>query len=743
MTLGKSILGKFQPNKGRSTQIAFLRGAALVILAIGFVVAFQNARSTSHVASQVVELNDVSLREVRVALLDENSDTGADGDSKADVAPPADEHENADEREIRKLIPDQKVLVGSPDTVIDLTGVFEGTDAADGGGKLSMEVKLNKKDKTAKASIEDNILRIVWGKTGKDDITIRVTNQETNKYLDNKFHVAVWEPDYWKLVMTVIGGLGIFLLGMKNMSEGMQAIAGSGLRRMISAVTDNRLMATGVGVLVTMLVQSSSITTVMVVGFVNSGFMTLSQAIGVIMGANIGTTITGWILVLKIGKFGMVILGLSAFGYLFSKRDRLRYVFLATMGLGMVFFGLELMKDGFSMVKNLPEFEQWFHSFSADTYLGVLKCAMVGCLLTFIVQSSSATLGITIGLAMIDVIPYETAAALVLGENIGTTITAWLASFGATTVAKRAAYFHVIFNLIGVFWITLIFSQYIDLVQYYLIGEGNEFTPDNVAKGIATVHTGFNIANTLMFFPFAGMIARGLERIIPEKAHKEKPHLTSLDVRMLDTPTIATEQSRHEVIRMADGCRKMMDWLKEIMSQETPDDAMIQKTFHREEVLDTVHDEIVHFVTSLLSGNVPFDVAEEGRHQLRAADEYESVSDYIVNILKSHLKLGQSDLKLPDEQQKQILELHDMVAKYLEMISAAYENRQVEIITKANSQGDAVVHRMKQLRDEFLQKLSDHKIEPLVGVAYNAQLNAYRRVRDHALNIAETLSGEK
>ena len=269
---------------------------------------------------------------------------------------------------------------------------------------------------------------------------------------------------FLELIFQLLGGLGIFLLGMKSMSDGMQAVAGSSLRRLIGVVTNNRLAATLVGIFVTCVVQSSSITTVMVVGFVNSGVMALSQAIGVIMGANIGTTITGWILVLKIGKYGLPILGAAAFGYLFSKNERRRYTAMAIMGVGMVFFGLELMKDACAIIKQMPDFEAWFSLFKADTYLGVLKCALVGCVMTTLVQSSSATLGITISLASQGVISYETAAALVLGENIGTTITALFASLGATTNARRAAYFHVIFNMLGVLWITAIFSWYVKLV---------------------------------------------------------------------------------------------------------------------------------------------------------------------------------------------------------------------------------------------------------------------------------------
>ena len=247
-----------------------------------------------------------------------------------------------------------------------------------------------------------------------------------------------------KMAFDVVAGLGVFLLGMKYMSEGLQTIAGRRLRTMIGAATSNRFMGMAVGTGVTCLVQSSSVTTVMVVGFVNAGFMTLTQAIGVIMGANIGTTITGWIIALKIGKYGLPIMGVAALVFAFAKKDRLKFLAMAVMGVGMVFFGLELMKNGFKPIRGMEEFESWFSVFQANSYFGVLKCAAVGCILTMVVQSSSATLGITIGLASTGVIPFHTAAALVLGENIGTTITAYLASIGTTTNAKRAAYAHVV-----------------------------------------------------------------------------------------------------------------------------------------------------------------------------------------------------------------------------------------------------------------------------------------------------------
>lgn len=314
-----------------------------------------------------------------------------------------------------------------------------------------------------------------------------------------------------KMIFGIIGGLGIFLLGMKNMSEGMQAVAGSKLRRLINAVTNNRLTACGAGALVTCLIQSSSVTTVMVVGMANASLMTLSQAIGVILGANIGTTITGWILALKIGKYGLPIIGVAALFFLFSRRERVRYTAMLFLGLGMVFYGLQLMKLGFAPLRDMPQFEAWFVRFSPDSYAGVLKCCLVGAVLTAIVQSSSATLGITMGLASTGVIDFPTAAALVLGENIGTTITAYVAALGASANAKRASFAHMTVNILGVAWITAVFPFYLQIVKAVVDFTSHADTFP-IMKAIALSHTGFNVVNVIVFLPLIGVLVKLLNR---------------------------------------------------------------------------------------------------------------------------------------------------------------------------------------------------------------------------------------
>jgi phosphate:Na+ symporter len=557
-------------------------------------------------------------------------------------------------------------------------------------------------------------------------------------------------PTLFKMLFELVGGLGLFLLGMKNMSDGMQAVAGNSLRRLIGAITNNRIFATSVGVIVTCIVQSSSVTTVMVVGFVNSGVMELSQAVGVIMGANIGTTITGWILVLQVGKYGLPLLGLAAFIYLFSRGDRWRYWAMFAMGIGMVFFGLEIMKNSCAIIKDLPEFEAWFARFQADTYLGVLKCAMVGCVLTMVVQSSSATLGITISLATQGVISYPTAAALILGENIGTTITALLASLGTTTNARRAAYFHVLFNLVGVLWITFIFRWYIVLIQSLVgldvttavIVDSNTTYP-NTVPAIAATHSLFNVANTLLFLPFMTPIVRLLERVVPSRPYKEKPRLTDLDVRILETPLLAIEQSRKEILKMGDGCQKMLDWVLELMDADEPDKKLADRLKQRERVLDSVQDEIAEFVTNLLSANVSHATAEEGRKQLRFADEYESISDYLANLDKFDRKLRRDGFRYTCSQRADLGELNRHVAEYLTAVHEAFATNNRNVLNGTEASSRRIRDEIKNLRRKHLEELSAGPSPPVVSVAFMAALNAYARVRDHAHNIAETIAQEK
>lgn len=553
-----------------------------------------------------------------------------------------------------------------------------------------------------------------------------------------------------QIAMSVVGGLGIFMLGMKYMSEGMQTVAGGSLRKMIRVVTDNRFLAVGTGTIVTMLVQSSSVTTVIIVGLSNAGLMQLHQTIGVIMGANIGTTITGWILVLNIGAYGLPILGVAALVYLFVRHERIRFVAMALMGVGMIFFGLELMKDGFAPMRDMPFFVEAFTLFSADNYWGMMLAVAIGCILTLIVQSSSATLGITIGLAATGVIPFTTAAALVLGENLGTTITVVLASIGATTNARRTAYAHVLFNLIGVIWVTSIFALFMNGIGWLsesiygvdpraisMTTSSPEQFATVITSGIAMTHTVFNITNAVLFLPFLTPFAKLLTRMVPESEEKEVGHLRVLDARTVDAPVFGVEQSRAELLQMGDGAVKMMGWMRELGYGSNYDQEKIDTIFRRESVLDNIYTEIVEFLTEILDANVPPSVAEEGRRQLRISHEYESMSDRLASLLKGKLKLRDNELELPVEQQEQLHELHATVTEFVVRVTKAYEQRKPIDPAEAQAMNKGITRRVKQIRDEHLQRMTSEPFDPKLSLIFTDLLTDYRRVRAHALNIHE------
>jgi phosphate:Na+ symporter len=555
---------------------------------------------------------------------------------------------------------------------------------------------------------------------------------------------------FFNIAFSVIGGLGIFLVGMRFMSDGLQAVAGDRLRRMIGAVTHNRIAGLFTGLFVTCMIQSSTVTTVMTVGLVNSGFMTLMQALGVIFGANIGTTITGWILVLQVGKYGLPILGFAAFFFLFAKSDRVRYIGMTVMGVGMLFFGLELMKNGFSPLGAQEDFRVWFHAFEANTYWGIIKCVLVGAVLTMILQSSSATLGITMALAAAGVIPFHTAAALVLGENIGTTVTSYLASLGATTAAKRAAAGHILFNAIGTIWFVLFFPVVIPLVMAVVghdpdtmvLRDGAETYP-YILRSIALVHTSFNVVNAILFLPFAGVLAWLIERMIPDKGAREIKRLTYLDVRMAHSPSLGIVQSREQIFVMGEAVEKMFGYLKSIMEKTGGDSILEEKLFRREHILDQMQKEVVLFLSKLLAGEVPHKVSDEARGQIRMADEYETLSDYQANVLKGLIKLRKNELTISPEGLEDLKQLHDAVAEYVHMINEAARRDGKDVMARARGDGDNITRLMKQIRKRHLQRLTDEKVAPLKSLIYLDLLNCYRRMKDHAFNVSEVIAGEK
>jgi len=262
-------------------------------------------------------------------------------------------------------------------------------------------------------------------------------------------------------------------------------------------------------------------------------------------------------------------------------------------------------------------------------------------------------------------------------------------------------------------------------------------------RAIALSHTGFNVANVILFIPFTAVFAALLTKLMPDKIQKEVPHLKFLDVRMLDTPAVGIEQSKMEILRMGENVEKMLFRLKEILVSNKADERSEAKIFHREEVLDIIQKEIVEFLSNLLSGNVSHEVMDHGRMQLRMADEYESLGDYITNILKLNLKMRQADMEMSEAGREELLDLHEKIADYVKLIDEAVQESNDSIISKAQTRGDAITYMVKQYRTKHLERVESGHISPLNSLVFTDMLTSYRRIKDHAFNIAEALAGEK
>ncbi len=535
-----------------------------------------------------------------------------------------------------------------------------------------------------------------------------------------------------------IGGLCLFLLGMKYLSDGIQAVAGDKMRKMIALVTDNRFAACGAGLVVTTIIQSSSVTTVMLIGLVNAGVMTLQQSIGVILGADIGTTVTAWIVAINITEYGLLITAVSGFSYLFSRNERNRFIAMLIMGLGLVFYGLFLMGEGVAPLKEHEGFKYLLASFSPTSFWGVIKCVLIGALVTAIIQSSSATVAITITLARAGAIDFDTSVALVLGQNIGTTITAFLASLGTSVQARRVAYAHIAIKILAVLLTIPFFFMYLKLLGLIIHPKAE------IATRIALSHTIFNVLLVIAFIPFIQYLKRFLEYAFVDQEPSKVRALVKLDKRLVETPVVAIEQSRREVIRMGEVLGSMMNTLQELISGTTENrKEKIETLFNQEEYLDRMQQELVVFLTALLSQGLISKIAKETQEQIKRADEYESASDYVVVILKLLLRLENAKTALDEEEVKDILELHDSVYEYYKFIFKAFCEDKPGIIVSARSRGEAITHQFRQMRSRHLAKLSETPLDPLICTVYPDILSGYRRMKEHLLTSAEAEMDDK
>ncbi len=544
-----------------------------------------------------------------------------------------------------------------------------------------------------------------------------------------------------EMIFNVFGGLALFFIGMKYMTDGVQATAGKRLRAMIAAVTDNRLAGCATGVFVTSIVQSSSLTTVLLVGLVNAGVMSLQQSIGVMLGADIGTTVTAWLVSLNVLSYGLPMIAVATIGFLFSKNEKVRLYAMIIVGLGLLFFGLHLMKDGIAPLKKYQGFLDFFAMFKPDTFFGLIKCIFVGAIVTAILQSSSATVAITITLATTGVIDVQTAVALVLGENIGTTVTALIASIGGSIAARRVACAHAMSKTIGVLIMVCVFRVYYWFLQEVWAG----FSMQDAGKQIAISHTIFNVFIVCLFLTVTKTYARFITWLVKDKGEQaNKNRVTYLDITTHQSPALGIAQSAHEITRMADRSAMMLEDLRACLLDNENEQAK-KAIFEGETALDEAQHEIVQFLSKLVQGNVSTEVNTEMRKQIRLADEYESISDYVTTILKLILRKNQNDVKFSEQATQEILAMHGRVTDFVAMVSSGTRPTTMidDYYVRIETEDVALKHLYKQQRNTHMDRIVQGQCATLPGMIYADIMQAYRKIIAHAHNIAETIAGEK
>lgn len=533
---------------------------------------------------------------------------------------------------------------------------------------------------------------------------------------------------YLKIIFELIGGLGMFLYGMEHMSGSMQKIAGPKLKKILSSLTNNRIVGVLVGVLITGLVQSSSVVTVMAVGFVNASLLTLKQALGIILGANIGTTMTGWLLVLNIGKYGLPMIGLSAILYMFNKKEEIRLKLMAIMGFGFVFLGLQLMSSSLSPLKELPFFMKMFSVFKVTSYGTLLKASLVGALMTALVQSSSATLGITIALASQGLIDHPTSVALVLGENVGTTITALLASIGAKANAKRAAYAHTLINLIGLLWVTSIFKYYLRFLDMFIN------PAEYIGVSIAAAHTIFNISNVIILIPFIGPLNNFLEKLAKDDLEEEETKVTRLGSLMMTLPSLIIDQTKVEILTMSKLIKDLFFRIEEVLYEPVKIKNYLEEISKMEDKLDLYEKEIYDTNFTLLNKSLDKKLTEETRVNLLTCDEYETMSDYLNRIANRMDMLYENSIEIDDARKKYLFTLHSTILDLFSDVTKGYETKQKEIFIDG-------IRKYSNIKNTYNEAKKMHfensDIPSRLNTGYLDIINYYRRIADHIHNIIE------
>ncbi len=555
------------------------------------------------------------------------------------------------------------------------------------------------------------------------------------------------------VIFQSLGGLGLFLFGMKIMSEGLQKVAGKKMRQILAMVSNNRFVGCGVGAIVTSVIQSSSAATVMLVSFVDAGLMTLTQAIGVILGANVGTTITAQLIAFNITEYALPAIAAGVILKFFLGRRKWIYVGDVLLGFGLVFFGLATMKAGFAPLKDSPAFISFFTRFNADNLSGIFLCVLAGSILTMILQSSSATVGITMALAIEGLLGFEASVALILGENIGTTITAQLASMGTNVNARRTANAHTLFNVIGVLLIILFFPLFLQVVEWLTSSFLGIGPPDlvvggekpNIARYIANSHTMFNLVSAVFFLLILPYLVKATIWLTPHKKEEEEldelRHIKYLDTKFIDMPSAAIGQARAEIVRMGEAVQVMYDdVIKSFKERKLKE---LSKWRKREDDLDNLLREITQFLVHVVQKRISPEESKEITSLMRMANNLERIGDAIENIAQLSEELIEENLYFSEGAVRDHGLISTEVRRFLDVVVEGIRTEDNKIMELAQKLEDNIDRMREEMKSNHIMRLQSAACAVDPGLLFVDTLTAFEKIGDFCYNIAQAIAGLK
>ncbi len=556
-------------------------------------------------------------------------------------------------------------------------------------------------------------------------------------------------------ILKLVGALGFFIYGMKIMSEGIQKAAGSSLRKILSTMTKNRYLGVLTGFLVTCIVQSSSASTVMAVSFVNAGLLSLVESAGIMLGANIGTTITGW-LVAVLGfkvKIAAMALPLLAIGVpmLFMRKNKVKNIGQFIVGFAILFWGLSELKHAVPDIKSNPEILNFLGAYADMGLLSNLFFIVVGTLLTIVVQSSSASMALTQTLCFSGIIPFEVAAAMILGENIGTTITAELASLPANVHAKRSARIHSMFNIVGVTWMVLLisFTPVLEGVSYVAQSWFNfpdSYTAEGAPMGLAIFHTTFNVLNVAIMIWFVPLLVRLATKSVKSKGDMdEEYHLEHISTGIMATPEMSILEAQKEVAKFGDIIKRMNGFVKSLIT-ETENKA-ISKTLARvkkyEDITDNIEKDVADYLAKISQGEMSESSSLKVRGMLGMVSDLERMGDIYYQMSKGVERKIEEKVYFTPEQRKNILDMFEMVESNLEVMCTNLNSSYSSVnMLKAQEQEMALNKYRKTLRKEHFANIEKGDYNFQSAAIYADLFNSLEKIGDHSINVTEGITGE-